>query len=481
MNTISNNHLIYFAISLFVFGTAVLSLDSCKKLVEIDSPTTSISGKNVYNNDGTAAAVLTGIYTKMSSASGITGSELTSVGCITGLSADELVLYNGSTNNQLIAYYKNSLTTVNVIDPFWTGMYTKLFTVNSAIEGLAKSTSLTPSVKQYLLGESKFMRAFLYFYLVNLYGDVPLVLGTDYKVNNILPRATSTQVWKQIIEDLKDAAELSSSDYRDATLLLKSNERVRPTKWAAIALLARCYLYTKDWKNAEIQATAVINNTDLYHLDSLNEVFKANSSEAIWQLQPVNAGFNTEDAKVYIIPPTGPNDFNPFYLSNQLVNSFEPDDQRAKNWIDSLTLQGTTYYFPFKYKSATLNAPVTEYLTILRLSEQYLIRAEARANQQNTSQATDDLNYIRLRAGLNPVKSNNIQDILSSIYHERQVELFTEWGHRWLDLKRTQTVNNVMIHVTPQKGGSWNSNWQLYPIPQNDIILDGNISQNTGY
>lgn len=301
---------------------------SCRKLVEVNAPTTSISMKNVYTNDMTAAAVLTGIYSRLS-ASGLIGTDLTSIGFTTGLSSDELTLYSGYGDPRLRKYYQNKLTAD--APEFWGPIYNEIYILNSAIDGLNNSNSLTPAVKNQLLGEAKFTRGFCYFYLTNLYGDVPLILITDYKKNNIMSRTPKVQVWQQITADLKDAKSLLSSDYRDASLLTKTIERVRPTKWAAIALLARSYLYTDDWKNAEIESTEIINNSDTYKLDSLHQVFLRNSNESIWQLQPVNLGSNTEDAKTYIIPATGPSGYTPVYLSPQIISSFELNDQRKKN------------------------------------------------------------------------------------------------------------------------------------------------------
>jgi hypothetical protein len=87
-----------------------------------------------------------------------------------------------------------------------------------------------------------------------------------------------------------------------------------------------------------------------------------------------------------------------------------------------------------------------------------------------------------MRAGLSAITAVNLQTMLSIIEHERQVELFSEWGHRWLDLKRTGRVNQVMSLITPQKGGNWNTNWQLYPIPLSEMQADPNLKpQNAGY
>lgn len=467
-------------IFLFITIAGAVSFSSCKKLAEVNTPKTSIDAKNVYTNNQTAIAVLTGIYSKISS-SYLPGLEVTSVGYITGLSSDELTLFSGSSDIRSKSYYQNNLTRISNNQDFWSILYNDIYITNLSIEGLTASTSLTPSIKQQLIGEAKFMRALFYFHLVNMYGDVPLVITTDYVANNVLPRSSKEKIWLQIITDLNDAKILLSDNFLDGTLLKKTLERVRPTKWSATALLARSYLYNKDWKNAEIQSSEIIDHSTLFSLESLGNVFLMNNKEAIWQLQPVNDGSNTEDAKLYIIPSTGPSFATPVYLSIQLLNSFEINDQRKEFWIDTVTSKGILYHYAYKYKAGAINDPLTEYNTIFRLAEQYLIRAEAKAQQNNIEGSLGDLNFIRRRAGLTESKLTDKALLLASIYHERQVELFTEWGHRWFDLKRTGTVNAVMTEVTPKKGGTWNPNWQLYPVPSYDIIANGNLIQNEGY
>jgi hypothetical protein len=145
---------------------------------------------------------------------------------------------------------------------------------------------------------------------------------------------------------------------------------------------------------------------------------------------------------------------------------------------------GVTYYYPAKYKATTTSgSSFKEYLMIFRLAEQYLIRAEARAMQNNFQGARDDLNAIRTRAGLGNTTANDQVSLLTGILHERQVELFTEMGQRWLDLKRAGKVDQVMSVVTPLKanGAAWKSYQQLYPIPFNDIKLNPALIQNPGF
>ena len=163
-------------------------------------------------------------------------------------------------------------------------------------------------------------------------------------------------------------------------------------------------------------------------------------------------------------------------------------NQAISGWLNgsgTYTASPTAkYYFPYKYQSSATST-VTEYVMMLRLAEQYLIRAEARANQGNTSGAISDLNVIRARAGLNAYAGQTDQNSVdSAILHERQVELFSEWGHRWFDLIRTGVVNNVMggtNGVCQAKGGSWMVTDILFPIPQIERTNDPNLTQNAGY
>jgi hypothetical protein len=475
-------------ISMFSIGIA-----GCTKLVTTPAPYTSLNQPNVYTVDGSAIAVMTGLYTDLSlNGSSFTGSA--SVSLYSGLSADEFTLFNGiATNDPKYFYYTNTLYSTNQNTAgadYWNLAYgnSGIYTCNASIEGLTGSNSLTPSVKQQLLGESYFMRAFFYFYLVNLYSGVPLVTSTNYTTNALLPKATTDQVYAQIISDLKTAQGLLNPSYVNATLTPYGTnpQRVRPTKWAADALLARTYLYKKDYPDAVLQADSLINNVATYSLDTLNGVFLMNSTEAIWQLQPTNNQHNTEDGWLYILPSTGPDPYSyPVYLSNDLLNAFEPGDQRRLNWVDSVIISPDTFYYPYKYKSATVGAPLTEYQMILRLGEQYLIRAEAEANGAGggVSAAIADLNIIRNRAGLpDYIGATDQSSVINAILHERQVELFTELGQRWMDLKRTGTVDAVMTLACPHKNNStWNSYQQLYPFLFSDVQADPNLTQNPGY
>jgi len=474
----------------------VMSVAGCKKLVEVSAPSTSLTSGNVFATDPTAIAAVNNIYIAMYNQFFNDSGYPAFYSVYGALSSDELTL-DDSNNDFLLTYcYKNAqnATSGGIID-VWSNTYPLIYQANAVIDGLNTSSSLTPSVKTQLLGEAKFLRAYFYFYLVNFYGDVPIATSSDYTQNNLATRSSVDLVYRQMIIDLTAAENSLSAGYLDGTLLKSSNERTRPTKWAAAALLSRVYLYYADLKqsanfytHSEKQADSVINNSSLYSLVGLDGVFLKNSQEAIWQIQSTANNYNTFEGYLYLIPSTGVNPSNDIYLSKSLLNAFEPNDQRYKHWVTSTTIAGTTYYMPYKFKkgfdaTVTSFGTLTEYEMILRLGEQYLIRAEAKADLNDAS-AVSDLNAIRTRANLPGYSgSNDIKSLKAAILRERRIELFTEGAHRWFDRKRTGNIGNVMGSggACAAKGGTWTSNAQLYPISVGTILKDKNLVQNPGY
>jgi hypothetical protein len=449
---------------------------SCKKYLDVGFPPDKIVADYIYSSDKSAANVLTGIYYDLQASTSFSqGRE--SVSLQMGLQSDEIAAPPGSYLN---ANYRN-----NTRFDFWSRMYKLVYRTNAALHGLTGSSTLSADVKEKLLGEAYFLRAFCYFYLVNLYGDVPIITSPEYKTNALAARSPVTKVYEQIISDLNLAKGLLTDGYWDASITKPSDDRVRPNKWAATALLARAYLYAGSWKDASEEATLVIDQKASYDTVPLNSVFLKNSKEAIWQLQPSyeeGTFNNTLDAQLYILS-NGPNSFlNPVVASDFLLNTFELTDKRKDEWIGiNTTNDGKTYFFPFKYKFNLPDVPNEEFVMVLRLAEQYLIRAEAKLKLGDEGGAKADLNVIRARAGLPNTNASGPEQLMTAILKERQVELFTEWGHRWFDLKRTGKLDDVMKVVTPLKGGTWSSYKQLFDIPISDLRYNVNLKQNDGY
>jgi hypothetical protein len=431
--------------------TGTLLIASCKKFVDLGGPPTQVLSEDAFKTDASATSVVLGLYV-FAASQAPTMSNMTTFH--TGVSADEL-RYNAADVN-VLEFANNGLLNTNIV-----------VNTNNTISGLNASTTLTPAVKNQLTGEAKFMRAYAYFYLTNLYGGVPLVLKDDsfYAENAVLPRSAVEQVYQQILADLIDAESKLDATYQGTF-------RGRVNKHAASALLARVYLYLKDYQNAEVQATKVITATG-YGMPAPSVNFQNSSTEIIFQL--ANATGVTTFGSTYV---TGATVVPTYSLADRVYTSFEvappaaATDLRRSNWVAPKTISGTTYYAITKYRVSSGSG--NEYLVVLRLAEQYLIRAEARALQTipNLTGAKTDLDVVRTRAGLGGLSSTlNQTQMLAAVESERVHELFGEYGHRWLDLKRTNRAEAVLA---PIKSG-WQPTDVLFPIPQSQILLNPSL------
>lgn len=443
---------------------------ACRKFVDIKPPANQVPSEIAFANDASATAAVNGLYSEMISNSSQFSSGFTTL--YTGMSADEIDYYSSSFRDEFV---NNQITIVNHANLtfwFWSPAYRYIYTANLCLTELEKSNNINAQLKKILKGECLFIRAFCYFHLVNLFGGVPLILNTDYNENASIPRSTQGEIYNQIILDLVSAQSLLSDSYPVA-------EKVRVNRMAATSLLAKVYLYTRNWEKAETEASSVINST-LYSLESaLNSVFLKGSTETIWQLRTISNSINTVEGN--LILPASSSSVPTFVLTNTLFSSFEPGDNRKNAWTYSRVFplpSGPTVNIPYKYKVFGNNAPITEYYVVIRLAELYLIRAEARMNMDNISGSQDDLNKIRNRAGLANTIAVTKSELQIAIESERRAELFCEWGNRWYDLKRTNRSNDIL---SPIKGPNWQITDTLWPIPQDQINLNGSLDQNSGY
>lgn len=445
---------------------------SCKKMIEVPPPTDKLTTSTVFSSDESGQAAIRGIYSDiMQSINYISNGGMS---IFPALSADEIMRTSSSSTYDPFANNALSATDFTILSNFWAKGYYHIYQANAILDNIQKSSALSDKVKQQLKGEAKFIRAFMHFYLLNLFGPIPLVTTADYRINASIKRSDSAGVYKQIIDDLQDAQSLLSSKY-------PTGEKVRVNKWAAEALLARVYLYTGQWSLAEVAASEIIDSGN-YQLAALTQVFLPNSSEAILQfMPPVSSPINTAEGFAFV--PFSPLMTPGFILTNDLLLAFEPDDNRKTAWTKTTTVNNQTYVYPYKYKIAlgTPGVSKAEYNMVLRLAEQYLIRAEARAQQgkvTGSNSAETDLNSIRMRAGLPLVAGLSQSETFDAIEKEKRNEFFTEWGHRWFDLKRWGKASSVL---SVKKGSTWQPTDILYPIPHSEILSNPSLTQNPGY
>lgn len=451
---------------------AVSATVACNKYVDTPLPKNELVSELVFTDDKTATAAVTGLYTSMNAYNYQFANVLASF--LSSMQADEMYYFSPFENYDV--FRQNRLVpSSQYVTSMFADQYAFIYHTNACLEGLKKTTGLSPNVKKQLLGESYFMRSFFNFYLVNMYGDVPLITSTNYEENGLKPRAARSVVYDTIIKDLNEAVSLMNDDYPTGT-------RVRPNRAAANALLARVYLYNQQWALAEATAGKVIADSKYALLQDLNKVFLANSGEAIFQLQPVNVASGRNTWEGFTATPATATATAVFRLDTlHFISRFEANDLRLANWTGfRKTTAGATYYFPYKYKIrlGTLGV-VNEYSMVLRLAEQYLIRAEARLQQGKLDDGRADIDAIRVRAGLPKLSASlSKDDLLKAVAKERHLELFTEWGHRWFDLKRTKQSTIVL---KPIKGATWQDTDTLYPIPVDATSTNPNLTQNPGY
>ncbi|WP_250629661.1 RagB/SusD family nutrient uptake outer membrane protein [Aureibaculum algae] len=452
---------------LIVFILLVLFMISCDHFLEVDYPENQISGEVVFQDDATVLAALTAIYAHLRDNVLLTGNS-NGLNVIMGLYSDELEYY-GTPGQPLDAFYNHVLLQSNTsVEQLWNQSYYTIYMANSLLEGITENSHLSSETIQEIKGEALFIRALTHFYLVNLFGDVPYVIQTDYTLNSRVKRLTENEVYKAVVADLKAAQSFLSTSGA-------SKGRIRPDKCTATALLSKVYLYMEDWQNAESESTSIIENTSLFSWETdLSKVFLKESTTSIWQLKPKLDGYNTLEASIFnfvsVPPPL-------MALNEHILNAFEEGDMRKTSWISSVANNADVWYHANKYKN-TSTTSTTEYSVIFRLAELYLIRAEARAHLENLNGALNDVNKIRQRASIEDLINISKEELINAILQERRVELFTESGNRWFDLKRTGKAESILSLIKP----NWESKDLLLPIPENELLVNPNLSpQNAGY
>jgi hypothetical protein len=450
--------MLYHRVYYIVLGCLLLTA-SCKKLIMVDAPSDEIPAGAVFDNDRLADAAVADLYYLLS---GYFAGNVLPV--INGMTADELTTFNGTH----LRYVNNAILSSDaLLLSSWRELYKMIYGANAVLEGIEGSRALSVGKARQLTGEAKFLRAFCYYYLVNCWGDVPLLTSTDVNRNALAPRSPVDSIYKLIMADLTVATELLPVYY-------VTGEKVRANRWSAMALLARVYLHKGKWEDAIVHASQAINSGAYTPLIAADSVFLRNSRPAILQIWR-NEGYTFLGQT--FLPADGSFSFYPF--TNNFMQAFEPGDKRKSSWTRAFAYGGAQYYNSRKYRNRIAATPGNEeYLMLLRIEEQYLIRAEAYARINNISSAVADLNVLRARAGLTALSDTITREsCLRCVEHERRIELFTEWGDRWIYLHRAGSLDTVMKAVKP----GWKPTAAFYPIPQEERNRNPNLTQNEGY
>jgi starch-binding outer membrane protein, SusD/RagB family len=431
---------------------------SCTKMLDIE-PTDSISSDEAIKDKAGLDKAINGAYDALQYA-GVYGRNRVILG---DLSADNLV-WTGTTYD----YYEienNEVSIENgIIDAMWTVSYDGINRVNNVLAALPGIRDLTDGERTTFAGEALFLRALNYFNLLQYFGGVPLVTAPTLNVDEVdRPRNTASEVYDQIIADLK-AAELNLPGPQDMS-------DGKANSYSASALLARVYLTRFHAENnsqyasdAIEKADSVINSGEFSLLGDYASLYNDAASENIFQVV-----FNVQDRNV-ISQYFYPRSLNGRYEvapSESLIQSYDVAD--SLRYKASINIDTLDKIYGYKYQDLAEGADA---ILVIRLAEMYLIKAEALAyTNGDVATIQDNINIIRSRAGLEPTTATTIVELKLAIENERRHEFAFE-GHRWFDLVRTKRAT-VILGI--------DEDHTLFPIPLSEMTTNKEIKQNPGY
>lgn len=479
----------------FPLFLGMISLVSCKDFLDIQPVSQSVAISNtaadslLYKTPSEVEAALAGVYDDFRN-------EYWSLDHFVNGDAQSDDAYAGADNpmNFQIDEFAIDATNTNVSRD-WAYLYSTIGKANAVYNNVDAVPNLSSERKLQIKAEAAWIRAFMYFQAVQLWGDIPLQLVEVKTVSiELLPeiypilfpaRASMQSVFEQMIKDLELAR-----DHAPTSVPHKGYV----TRGAANAMLAKVYAIMQpvQWDKVEQYCDAVITGgySLLPDYDMLWNNQNENSAEAIFEVNyagtPASGNWGASmfrglDWKKFNTP------------SNDLVAAFDTEnDMIRKNasiifldvsgrWSDPYWPQLT---FPFvnKYRIFTPNSP--QNFILLRLADILLLKAEALNARGDVEGAATLVNQIRSRVSLPPTTAANQQQMRLAIEKERRLELAFE-GHRWYDLKRTGRAIEVMNSVNGPNGISLGynvtENKLLWPIPQAELDKNTKLTQNPGY
>jgi starch-binding outer membrane protein, SusD/RagB family len=399
--------------------------------------------------------------------------------------------------------YFSTVTPANTnIQRDWQELYNEIRAANAVLDDVPKITdpALSGARKSMILGEARFIRAMHYYWLVTEWGSCPIILTVDNGGNLYPTRNKVSEVYAQIITDLKYAdSVLGTTPY--------NGQLGRATKGSAEAMLAKTYAQMGDYADCLRYCNEVINS-GMYSLvpnfANLWGVMNKNNAESIFELQTNASAYGFFGFEIFDYVATDGYPKRDIASAN-LINAFKAAGDTLARYQTTINWQipGAAFAMPpnawdpsmpipfmNKYPDANgYNSP--DDIVLVRLADIILLAAEANNQLGNTSPAIMELNQIRNRAGLPNTTAVTQTDLAMAILNERQLELVFECS-RWNDLQRADangTINIVtwMANQFDSHGKNLNYNMNpdkhqyIFPIPQEDLQLNKNLTQNPGY
>ena len=394
----------------------------------------------------------------------------------------------------------------------WMALYKIIQDANILISRIEYNDNLSEQGKKQFLGEALFMRAFAYYHLTNIWGDVPYYRkALPIEEVQILGRSDKERIRNEMVQDLQKAQDLLPSTYADSEL-------GRPTKWAAATLATKILLIQEEWQRARDKAVEIINESPHTLLSEYEDVFapenRAND-EIIFQVvfaKDLNVTYTTdifsprlrdepkkssEKAALRSALEARNEGFTGYGLAIPkcgFVDEFPKDDlRRPMNVVENYLGFELNYpYMPKMWNLDQINSPRGNHgedYIVFRLADVYLMAAEAENELNGPAGAYKYINKVRERAydPNQPLSGLTQQEFREAIYDERKWELAGE-GHRRMDLVRWGKLLEVVKstrHCSYNPAANIQPHHVLFPIPLEELQLNPNLLEsdptNNGY
>jgi hypothetical protein len=467
----------YTKVNCLMLVMAMVVITSCSDELDL-APVVQKSANSFYASEQEIESAVAGVYAQLQN-NGLYGLDIIGVGEISGEDAfEEIAANDGGRFGQLDDFSTNAGN--DLVGDIWRESYEGIQRVNVVLNRIDAIDFADQTVKTSRVGEMQFVRGLLYFNLVRLYGDVPLVTEETTNPSDFFGQGRNaiSEVYQQIETDLQDAIGNLPQDKASG----------RPAKGAAQALLADVQMNQGKYSEAASNLAAVVISGNYSLMSSTSEIFgtaNEGNQETLFEVQfasGVDGNREGEPAASQFRPSgTTANAKGHNLPSTAFVGMFDPADSRLNDYIGQDETVNP-FYFSLKYEVSGTgpNDGGTDHI-VIRYADVLLKYAEA-LNESGGTGAVDYLNMVRNRAGLPNSTASSQSELRDAIEMERRFEFIGE-GHRWFDLKRTGKAVETMnawfsansINVTISASNL------LLPIPQSQLDTDPAMTQNPGY
>lgn len=464
--------------NIYILLIVGFALTSCQERLNL-TPITQKASNSFYSSEAELEAAIAGVYGQLQNG-GLYGLDLIGVGEIPAEDAfEEIAANDGGRFGQLDDFSTNAGN--DLVGDIWRESYEGIQRINVVLNRITEIEYSTPVEKSVRIAEMKFLRSLLYFNLVRLYGDVPLVLEETVNPSDFFGqgRTSASEVYSNIENELNQAI----------TDLPEGKSTGRPAKGAAQALLADVQMNQGKYNEALAHLSAVVTSGEYSLMPTTADIFgvvNEGNSEVLFEVQfasGVNGNAEGSPAASQFRPSgTTANAKGHNLPSSEFVDSYAELDTRKVDYV-GIDSAANPFYFSLKYEVSPtgVNDGGTDYY-VIRYADVLLKYAEALNETGSTAEAIPFLNQVRNRAGLENTAASTQSEVQAAIRMERRFEFIGE-GHRWFDLKRYGNAVEVMNQWFSENGRNVTIDQTnlILPVPQSQIDTDPAIVQNLGY